>query len=41
MIDTIENECDICIKYKKAPLRLIAGFTLAKEFNDDVAIDLK
>ena len=41
MTDTIENECDICIKYKNAPLRLIVGFTLAKEFNDDVAIDLK
>ena len=41
MFDTIEDECDICIRYKKAPLRPIVGFTLAKEFNDVVAIDLK
>ena len=41
MFDAIEDECDICIRYKKAPLRPIVGFTLAKEFNDVVVIDLK
>ena len=41
MFDTIEDECDICIRYKKAPLRPIVGFTLAREFNHVVAIDLK
>ena len=41
MFDTIEDECDICIRYQKAPLRAVVGFTLAREFNDVVAIDLK
>ena len=30
MFDTIEDECDICIRYKKAPSRPMVGFTLQR-----------
>lgn len=41
LFDYIELECEICQKYKRAPLRPIVGFNMANEFNDVVAIDLK
>ena len=40
-IDTVERFCDICLKYKKPKLRPPAGFSLSKDFNDVVAVDLK
>ena len=40
-IDTVERFCDICLKYKKPKLRPTAGFSLSKDFNDVVAVDLK
>ena len=35
------QQCDICHKYKKTPLRPIVGFSLGKQFNDTVCMDLK
>ena len=43
--NTIANQiyesCEICKKFKKAPPRLAVALSLASEFNDAVAIDLK
>ena len=33
-------ECEICAKYKRSNPRPVVGFSLAKEFNDIVAVDL-
>ena len=41
IIDTIDNKCQVCMKYKKAKLRPYVGFSLSKDFNDVVAVDLK
>ena len=40
-IDTVKTICDICVKYKKPKLRPAAGFSLSKDFNDAVVVDLK
>ena len=37
-INNIEEQCDI---YKKPKLRPIVGFSLSKDFNDVVAVDVK
>lgn len=39
--DDIENVFKICLKYKQPTLKPIAGFSLSKEFNDAVSVDLK
>ena len=42
IIDTIDNKCHICIKYKKKTiLRPSVGFSLSKDFNNVVTVDLK
>ena len=41
IIDTIDNKCQVCMKYKKTKLRPSVGFSLSKDFNDVVAVDLK
>ena len=40
-IDTVKTICDICVKYKKPKLRPAVGFSLSKDFNDAVVVDLK
>ena len=41
MIQEVEDTCEICIKYKKPHSRPVVGFSLGKEFNDTVSMDLK
>ena len=40
-INNIEEQCDICLQYKKPKLRPVVGFSLSKDFNDVVAVDVK
>ena len=40
-INNIEEQCDICLKYKKPNLRPVIGFSLSRDFSDVVAVDLK
>ena len=37
----LDESCDICLRYKKSNLRPIVGFSLAHDFNETVAMDLK
>ena len=41
LLDSICKTCNICQKYNKTPARPIVGLSLAKDFNDTVAMDLK
>ena len=41
IIQEVEAICEICIKYKKPHSRPVVGFSLGKEFNDTVSMDLK
>ena len=41
MIQEVEATCEICIKYKKSHSTPVVGFSLGKEFNDTVSMDLK
>ena len=41
LLDVIEKNCKICIKYKKPSLKPAARFSLSKEFNDVISMDLK
>ena len=41
LLDVIEKNCEICIKYKKPSLKPAARFSLSKEFNDVISMDLK
>lgn len=41
MLDTVEAQCEICKRYRRPPLRPVVGFSMAREFNDTVALDLK
>ena len=38
--DSIEQACDVCLKYKKQKLKPVAGVALSKDYNDAVAFDL-
>ena len=40
-MDVIEKKCEICIKYKNPSLKPAVGFSLSKEFNDVISVDLK
>ena len=40
-VDKVCNECEICQKFRKAPLRPVVGFPLANDFNEVVCMDLK
>ena len=40
-IRSIEKKCEICKRYKKHKPRPVVGFSLAKDFNDVVSVDLK
>ena len=39
-IDNVISNCEICIKYRKAPPKPIVGFSKASDFNDTISIDL-
>ena len=41
LIDEIGEDCSICLKYKKAPLKPVVGLSLSKRFNDVISMDLK
>ena len=41
LVKQIENECEICQRHKKSNLESVVGFSLAKGFNQTVAVDLK
>ena len=41
IIETIHDNCEICVKYKKPPPKPIVCTPLAKEFNESIAMDLK
>ena len=40
ILESISFDCEICAKYKRSNPRPVVGFSLAKEFNDIVAVDL-
>ena len=40
-VEAVCDECEICRKYKKVPLRPVASLPIATEFNQLVAMDLK
>ena len=41
LINEVEVNSPVCLKYKKAPLKPVVGFSLSKDFNDVIAMDLK
>ena len=41
LIDEIWEDCSICLKNKKAPLKPAARLSLSKYFNDVISMDLK
>ena len=40
-VDRISNNCDICKRFKRPPLRPVVTFPLATSFNETVALDIK
>ena len=40
-VNSISDECDICKKYRRTPLKPIVSLPMAREFNETVAMDLK
>ena len=40
-IDQVCDDCDICLKFRKPPLRPVVGLPLAHDFNEVVCMDLK
>ena len=41
LLDVIEKNCEICIKYKTPSLKPAVRFSLSKKFNDVISMDLK
>lgn len=41
MFEDIEQKCDICRKFTRPPFHPVVGFSMAKDFDDVVALDLK
>ena len=41
VVEELDQSCDICLRYKKPKSSLIFGFSLANDFNETVAMDLK
>ena len=37
----IDSKYDLCKRYKKSKPRPVIGFSLARDFNDVIAMDLK
>ena len=40
-IKKVCDECEICQKFRKAPLRPVVGLPIANDFNEVVCMDLK
>ena len=40
-VNRTSDECDICKKYRRTPLKPIVSLPMAREFNETVAMDLK
>ena len=41
MIKDLDKSCDICMRCKRPSSRPVVGFSLAHDFNETVAMDLK
>ena len=41
MIKDLDKSCEICMRYKRPSSRPVVGFSLAHDFNETVAMDLK
>ena len=41
MLEKVEKDCETCQRFQRGPLRPVVGFSMAKEFNEVVALDLK
>ena len=41
ILQDFSAQCDVCLKYERKNPRPVAGLSLAKEFNDVIAMDLK
>ena len=41
LVDTVTQNCDVCRRFKKTPSRPVVGMSLASDFNETVAMDLK
>ena len=41
MVKDLDKSCEICMRYKRPSLRPVVGFSLAHDFNETVAMDLK
>ena len=40
-VKELDQSCEICLRYKKPNLRPTVGFSMAHDFNETVAMDLK
>jgi hypothetical protein len=40
LLSSVVENCDICLKYKRAVPRPVVGFPLASDYNETVALDL-
>ena len=41
LINGIREKCTVCLKYKKASLKPVVGFSLSRDFNDVISMNLK
>ena len=40
MVQNLDKNCEICMRYKRPSLRPLVGFSLAHDCNETVAMDL-
>ena len=40
MVQNLDKNCEICMRYKRPSLRPVVGFSLAHDCNETVAMDL-
>ena len=40
MVQNLDKNCEICLRYKRPSLRPVVGFSLAHDCNETVAMDL-
>ena len=41
LVDEVNNNCDVCKRFRKSPSRLKVGLPVSSDFNECVALDLK
>ena len=41
LVNEIGEKCTMCLKYKKAPLKPVVGFSLSRDFNKVISVDSK